>query len=173
MNHYLILLFFSPVAAFGVHFCLAWMTRPWQNQGSSLVVAAVAVLIGGWGVLFAGWRIYLNGLGASERFWGVAYGVLVYGGLSFSYFQLFAMTETARRIRIVRELFLRGPLPIEELRVDYGADKMLAIRFDRMVALGQLVQQGDHYVVGGKLLLVVGKIMAGWAKVLGFQKKDS
>lgn len=166
---YLILLLLSPLVAFCLHFLLIRVARFFSHEISPLPVALFAVLCGlpvvGWG----SWEIYLKDLvDFQERFWGVLYALLVYGGLAFSYFQTFAMTETARRIRILRELYSRGRVTLRELESEYSGANMLAVRLERMVALNQLTQRQDRYWVKGRLLLGVGKIMEVWARLLKF-----
>lgn len=117
--------------------------------------------------------MYLRLAAASREFsWYILFTVLVIAGLSFSYFQLFAMTETARRIRILRELFLRGSMTLKEFQSEYGPSGILSVRLERMVTLGQLGRSGVRYQLKGRLLLWVGNVMSFWSRVLGYSERN-
>jgi hypothetical protein len=90
-------------------------------------------------------------------------------GLAFCYFQVFAMTETARRLRILYELYTRKDTTLSQLDAEYGALRMLETRLARMVEIGQLGYDGQRYTLRRTLLLRVGQLMSFWAKVLGFK----
>ena len=166
-NAFLFLLFISPAIVFLVHLALIRMLRPFKLAMNPLHVGATAIIIAGVliGVLIQ--SVMLKNLTHSFA-WTWLYAGLVYGGLAFSYFQFFAMTETARRIHILRTLYEDGSLSLAALASRYGAESMLAVRLARMLELGDLKKEGEYYRIQKKLILYVGKIMAGWAKLLGF-----
>ena len=169
----IIMLACSPLLAFILHILAARSLRYLNPNTPPLLVAAFAILVGCiiMGILV--WQSYLRFVTtATERFWGAGYGILVYSDLSFSYFIFFAMTESARRIRILQELYLRGKMTLGELRVTYVTTEMVSVRLERMVALKQLRRLGDRYLLEGPLLYCVGRIMFFWSKLLGFSKRE-
>lgn len=101
------------------------------------------------------------------------YGTLVYGGLAFSYFQFFAMTETARRIRILRAAYESEGLFIADLKKSYDAEDMLSVRLDRLVTWKQLKMNEGRFVLASHTLHRIAKIIDAWAVVLGFSKRGS
>ncbi len=167
---YLILLLISPLGVLLTHIPFARVLNRIHPRLSPLYTTAFVILDVYFIIQVFAWALYLRHLPLQEAVFGFIYGTFVYGGLAFSYFQFFAMTETARRIRILRELHDKGPVTRDELASRYGADQMLGIRLNRMVELGQLEKEGGRFKVKGRLLLYVAKLMSTWARVLGFSK---
>ena len=167
--HYLVVLFCSPLFAFISHLTFARLVSLLKLKPSPLLIAALGVLLG----YFVGgiivWRTMLESMANnSDRFWAALYGTLVYGGLAFSYFQFFAMTETARRIRILYELKLCGKTTRNEIESRYGAENMLSLRLERLIAWKQLRCADDRYLLKGRALYYIARIIEAWAKLLGF-----
>jgi hypothetical protein len=100
----------------------------------------------------------------------LVYGAVVYACLAYSYFHVFNMSETARRIRILSELYISGSLSAEEISRAYSGEVLLGVRFDRLVATGQLEERGGRYVRAGRLLYVAALLTRGWRSVLGFDR---
>ena len=102
---YLFLLGFSPVLVFLLHIVTVRICWAFKPKASPLFVALLAILAG---YIVEGvwvWQSYLKTLDSgAELLWAALYGLLVYSGLSFCYFILFNMTESARRIHMLREL---------------------------------------------------------------------
>jgi hypothetical protein len=86
---------------------------------------------------------------------GVA-SLALYGLLSFDYvIGWFNLGETARRIRLLREL-ARAPgqrMTADELLRVYNADMIVTARLGRLVSSGQLRVDGDRYRLGGRVFL--------------------
>ena len=168
---YLGILFLSPALVFALHWGVSWSFRLFQLRHSPLAVAAFVTFAGGFVVMIAiAWGVYLRELTGKELLWSSFYGLIVYHNLALCYFQLFGMTETARRIHILSKLYLDGPTSVAELQSEYGGARMLAVRLERLVDLQQLKKAGDRYIVRGYFFLLVAKIMAAWAKLLGFSQ---
>ena len=172
--HYLLLLLCSPLIAFAIHLIVARVLRLLKFNLSPLLVAAFAVLVGYVVMAALSWPIFLrHQSGESEKFWAALYGLLVYGGLAFSYFQLFGMSETARRIHILYDLKSHGPMPRGEIHSRYRLSDMLSVRLGRLMEWKQLRIVGGRYVLNGRFFLYgVAKIAECWARVLGFQQAE-
>jgi hypothetical protein len=100
-----------------------------------------------------------------------AYVVLVYGCVAYAYFHLFNMSETARRIRILRELHAAGSLTAAEISALYTGTAVLDARFDRLVATGQLETRGGRFVRAGRLLYLAAGLVRAWRLVLGLERR--
>lgn len=172
-SFYLILLLVSPLWILFTHIPFARALQRINPRLSPLYATAFVILDVYFIMQVFAWVLYLRHLPLQEAVFGWLYGTLVYGGLAFSYFQFFAMTETARRIRILRELYETGPLTREQLAANYGAEQMFEIRLNRMVELGQLEKAEGRFRVKGRLILYVAKVMSTWARVLGFSKEKT
>lgn len=165
---FLILLILSPLFILITHSLLVRVLAALRVTVQPLKTGALAVAVTFIWLAPLAWLFFLRtletGLGAAAL-----YGVLVYCCLAFCYFQVFAMTETARRLHILHELYTKGDMTLSQLDSAYGADQMMSIRLARMVEIHQLSYDGAHYRVCGNFLLFVGRIMSFWAKVLGYR----
>ncbi len=99
------------------------------------------------------------------------YVAVVYACIAYSYFHLFNMSETARRIRILRELHAAGSLTAEEISRVYSGASVLEARFDRLLATGQLEARGDRFVRAGRVLYTAACLVRGWRLVLGLERR--
>lgn len=100
----------------------------------------------------------------------VTYVAVVYACIAYSYFHLFNMSETARRIRILRELHAAGSLTAEEISRLYSSASVLEARFDRLLATGQLRVQAGRFVGAGRLLYLAACLVRVWRVVLGLER---
>lgn len=100
----------------------------------------------------------------------VTYGCVVYSCLAYSYFHVFNMSETARRIRILAEMYLAGSLTAGEISRQYSGSALVETRIDRLVVAHQLEMRGDRYMPAGRLLYIAARVTRGWRSVLGFDR---
>jgi hypothetical protein len=101
----------------------------------------------------------------------LTYVAVVYACIAYSYFHLFNMSETARRIRILRELHVAGSLTAEEISRLYSGASVLESRFDRLLATGQLQVRADRFVAAGRLLYIAACLVRAWRVVLGLERR--
>nr|MBI3612136.1 hypothetical protein [Nitrospirota bacterium] len=108
---------------------------------------------------------------ASDRFgiaaaWGLTY-------LSFAYFYVFGfynLGESARRIRLLIELYGAGErgMTLDELLTAYNARMIVEVRLERLLTGGQIVRRKDRYFVahphmlyGAKALVLLKRLYLG------------
>jgi hypothetical protein len=113
------------------------------------------------------WAVYLAKLSGAALFGASLYAALTYSLLAYSYFHIFNMGETARRVRILSELRERGELSAGELKSLYNAASILDRRMERLVALGQVRLEGGRVVLKSRKLYRVASVMDWWGRVLG------
>lgn len=93
---------------------------------------------------------------------GGATSVFIYGVLAFVFvIAVFNLGETARRIRLLRELY-RSPtrnLTLDEILETYNADVILTLRLSRLVRSGQLTFDGHGYRIGGRFFLFQAQML--------------
>ncbi|MDR4503625.1 MAG: hypothetical protein MRK01_02390 [Candidatus Scalindua sp.] len=88
----------------------------------------------------------------------IVVNLIAYVGLAYCYFNFINLGETARRIRIVRELFeSQNGLSIEDLLERYNASNIIDLRLQRMISKGQIVYRNDRYYIGKPLMLLIAK----------------
>jgi hypothetical protein len=166
---FLAALFFSPAFIFVTHVLVTRLITAMRLTVQPLLTGVLAVVISLAWLAPVTWAIFLKNISLVPDLWvAVLYGILTYGGLAFCYFQVFAMTETARRLHILHELYTKKGMTLSQLEAEYGASQMLETRLHRMVEIGQLNYHGAYYTLRSGLLLGVGRVMSFWAKVLGF-----
>lgn len=98
----------------------------------------------------------------------LAPALITYGALGYCYFHFINLGETARRIRIVRELAEAGPagLSRDELLSRYNARIMVEARFKRLVNNAQVVERDGRYYSGKPAVLLMARTLSLIKKVL-------
>jgi hypothetical protein len=137
---------------------------------------------GGRGLLrsvFAGFGCGLIAVGATELAWAVAERAwweslgnlavsgLTYAALGYCYFHFINLGETARRIRILRELWdSQGGMTMDELLQKYDAGQILDARIGRMIRNRQIVERGGRYHIAKPTLLCMARTLVTMKVVL-------
>ncbi len=100
-----------------------------------------------------------SSLAASPWTWTA--DLLIYLAFCYVYFHWNNMGETARRVRLLRELD-EAPegLSEAELLCRYPADEILERRLTRLIDGGQIVERGGRLVLSGGLVLVSARLVA-------------
>lgn len=98
---------------------------------------------------------------------------LTYLCLGYCYFHFLNLTETARRIRIMREL-RENPqgLALNELLARYNARQILERRISRLIDNGQVRGQGGRLFTGRPVIFWMAKIMVFMKLVLLNKRPD-
>jgi hypothetical protein len=82
--------------------------------------------------------------------------VLAYLGFAYCYvIGFFNIGESARRIRLLIELYAAGPrgLTVPEVLTVYNAQMVLDARLHRLLSSGQIVERGGRYFLRRRVLL--------------------
>jgi hypothetical protein len=89
-----------------------------------------------------------------------AVNLFIYLSLGYCYFHFINLGETARRIRILRELYdsKRG-LSMKEILERYNAGKVIEMRLERLLKNGQVVYKNSRYYIGKPIMLLITKIL--------------
>ena len=116
---------------------------------------------------FAAGFIMLFAAQVSGGFFPFAANAVIYGALSYCHFHFINLGETARRIRILRELAeSENGLSREEILVRYNARQILAVRIARLEGNGQLRLENDRYVSGAPAVLAMAAVLDLLKRVL-------
>jgi hypothetical protein len=164
----LLLLLASPLAVCIIQAALARLIRMADFRVAPQLLVLTTILLGNVPMVWLTWKLVLRGLPGdwSAVACGVALVLLTYNALGFCYFNLLNLSETSLHVHILMDLLLSGPMPANELAVRYGVSEMMETRIKRMIALGQLRDQGGYFVVNNRGLLAVGRVIHFWRKVL-------
>lgn len=88
----------------------------------------------------------------------LAANALCYGALGYCYFHFGNLGETARRVRIVRELAESpGGLTLEEILRRYDAREIFDRRLGRLTGTGQIVLRDGRYFIASPLLAAMAR----------------
>ncbi|PIQ99599.1 MAG: hypothetical protein COV66_10620 [Nitrospinae bacterium CG11_big_fil_rev_8_21_14_0_20_45_15] len=92
---------------------------------------------------------------------------VIYMALSYCYFHFINMGETARRIRILRELNdSDNGLTMDEILKRYNANDMIRMRMDRLLNNGQVYEKEGRYYIGNPLMLWISKGMVAMKRFM-------
>lgn len=86
---------------------------------------------------------------------------LIYAALGYCYFHFVNLGETARRIRILRELYdsENKALSMAEILKRYNAKDIVEVRLNRLLGSRQVVFDKERYYIGKPVVLLMAKIM--------------
>jgi len=89
-----------------------------------------------------------------------ALNLLTYVALGYCYFHFVNLGETARRIRILRELQeSKNGLTLEGILERYNAFSIINARLQRMISKKQIVLQEGRFYIGNPMMLYMAKIL--------------
>jgi hypothetical protein len=125
---------------------------------------------GGLSVLSA--EIYLSG-GGIDYLPMIIANIIIYGSLGYCYFHFINLGITARRIRVLRELYAAGGgLSLNELLKRYNAGDMISKRLDRLLGSGQIVCRDDKYHIGKPVMLLMSKTIVAMKLIILGEKSE-
>lgn len=91
---------------------------------------------------------------AIDTFGRLAANAIIYLAFWNTYFHFLNMGETARRIRILRELYSApGGLTLDEIISRYNAEEIIGRRLSRLVSSGQIALKNGKYYIGSPFML--------------------
>ncbi len=86
--------------------------------------------------------------------------LIIYAALGYCYFHFINLGETARRIRILRELYdSQEGLTLQEILERYNARQIVDMRMQRLLHNGQIIEKDGKYVIGNPVMLCIAKSM--------------
>lgn len=99
-------------------------------------------------------------LSIEERLADFAVQAITYAAFGYCYFHFLNLGETARRIRILRELSeSNGGLTREQLLERYNAGEIIERRLTRLLGNGQILRKSDAYYIGSPVVLLMAKAL--------------
>jgi hypothetical protein len=93
--------------------------------------------------------------------------LITYISLGYGYFHFINLGETARRIRILRELYESNDgFSLEELLVRYNAKEIIERRLSRLINNRQIIYKDERYYIANPTMLFITKIIVGMKSVI-------
>lgn len=107
------------------------------------------------------------GSGAGQAAAGLLTNAILCAALGYCYFHFVNLGQTARRVRILRELCdAEDGLTMGELLARYAARDMVRLRLERLVNSGQVVLRDGKYFVGRRTVLLMAKSIAALKRLV-------
>lgn len=90
----------------------------------------------------------------------VVINIASYSALSYCYFHFVNLGETARRIRMLRELSeSKDGLSVNEILERYNAKEIIENRLNRLLKSGQVIYKDNKYYIGKPVMLFMSKMV--------------
>lgn len=95
------------------------------------------------------------------------YAFIVFNLMGYTYFHIFNMSETARRVRILYDIYTRGSITKVDIEKSYHKEDMVAVRLQRLLGLGQIRKVNGAYFLDRRLLYYAAILLAFWSRLIG------
>jgi len=161
----LIILLLSPFIILFVHAVMVRMIRGLSPQ----VAAIKAIIISYIPTSLLSWYLSLQDI-PGPAVVPILYSSVVYLSFAYTYFHFFNTSETARRIRILYEIYRCRFLRLSDITAFYKTVDIISLRLDRLQAMNQLKRVDGHYMVSGRTLYSAALLISWWRRLLGFDK---
>lgn len=145
------------LAAYCLAQILAARSMPGSSPYRSLKIGfvfglIVAITVGGWGV----GRMTLS---PQDRTGYLMLTLLTYLALAFGYFNFVNLTVASLRIRLLEEIReAGGALAADSLKATYNSREVVALRLQRLIQGGHLVEKNGRLHSGRLPFLIVARI---------------
>jgi hypothetical protein len=118
--------------------------------------------------LFPSVRLWTSG-----QLWILFTNLLIFIALGYGYFHFVNLGETARRIRLLREIYGEaGGITKEELVRRYNGKTMLELRLNRLLSKGQIVIRDNRYFIHSRLMLFISRIIVNLKWIIIGKKSE-
>jgi hypothetical protein len=112
------------------------------------------------------WAAGTENFAAREMTAAFIVNLMTYGALSYGYFHFLNLGETARRVRILREIVeANRPLSLAEILERYDAREVVRNRLERLTGKGQVLFRDGRYTVARETVLRMAQAV-DWLKRL-------
>lgn len=93
--------------------------------------------------------------------------LIIYSALGYCYFHFINLGETARRIRILREIYdAEDGLSLEEMLQKYNAKEIVEKRVSRLINNRQILYKNGRYYIGSPIVLMIARIIVAMKLLL-------
>ncbi len=128
-----------------------------------------SILLGFLGGLFSlgVFEVYVSFVTVGRSLPATLTNVVIYFALCYCYFHFVNLGETARRIRMLRELYdSHEGLTIGEIMERYNAKEIVDKRLRRLISNRQVIYRDGKYTIGNPLMLFIAKAIVTVKTVL-------
>lgn len=92
---------------------------------------------------------------------------IFYASLGYCYFHFINLGETARRIRILGEIYdSKDGLSLKEILQRYNAKEIVEKRISRLLNNGQVILKNGRYYIGNPIMLMINRVIVAMKLML-------
>lgn len=163
----------SPVIILLLHIILSRLALFFRTKRPPQFICVMAVLFGNLFFLILLLFLCFIAPGASDTVPAavtvpsILYAFIVYNLMGYTYFHIYNMSETARRVRILYDINSKGRLKKADIEKFYHKGDMVAMRVERLLGLKQIKQKNGAYVLDARLLYYAALLLAFWSRLIG------
>jgi len=148
------------LAAYCIGQILVARLSPGRSPYHSLKLGFIAGLLVAMAV--SGWAVATMAISLQDRLGYLVLNLLTYLALAFGYFNFVNLTVASLRIRLLEEIRASdGALSADALGAAYNSREVVAIRLQRLVQGGHLVEKNGRLHSGRLPFLIVARIFDG------------
>lgn len=126
-----------------------------RGEYAGFVFGAAAVL----GINGALFMLYFPEVDSDEM-GSLLLSLLSYAALGYCHFHFVNLGETARRIRLLRELYhAGGSLSHSELLCNYNAREVFEKRIARLLSTGQIILRDNRYFINSLTMVQIARLI--------------
>jgi len=103
----------------------------------------------------------------TDFFMMFAANFITYASLGYCYFHFINLGETARRIRILREIYdSKDGLTMDEILQRYNSKEIVDKRLSRLINNGQVLYKNERYYIGSPIMLMITTVIVAMKLLL-------
>ena len=103
----------------------------------------------------------------TDFFMMFAANFITYASLGYCYFHFINLGETARRIRILREIYdSKDGLSMEEILQRYNSKEIVDKRLSRLINNGQVLYKNERYYISSPIMLMITTVIVAMKLLL-------
>ena len=144
LSRFLVAFFLPPLVVF---FSQAVLMRMFRGASAQLLTMSSMVL--GYPLFFL--IVSFMGFASVHDLNFYLFLFFLYSFSAYTYFHVFNMSETSRRVRMLSAISTAKLSQVDDLKDIYDDGKMIEVRLQRLVSLGQIVQRDGKFYPKGKL----------------------
>ncbi len=116
------------------------------------------------------WMLFFFMMTEDADAFKVVYFVLSTSLISYCYFHIFNMSETARRIKVLLNVLSGKWVSMKDVGKYYSETDPVSIRLERLEALGQISKDGEgNYCIKGTVLKTAASVVQVLRRILGLE----
>ncbi|MFC1558368.1 hypothetical protein ACFL40_03335 [candidate division KSB1 bacterium] len=160
---------FIPIFALIINICAHILLFRFISRIGLLIAVIISFFIGFFCLIAFECYVFFS---VSQYTMGLIYlftaNGIIYSLLGYLYFQFVNLGETARRIRIMRELYSsKDGLSMEEILKRYNAKEIIGRRINRLVRANQVkCKNNKYYIKGMPFILFLSKTIVTMKLIL-------